>query len=137
MIYRLPIGEELLAEKVLGIDELNRRVVARVETCNCVYSVPTPRMLCYQKDNQQVVKECRYGVYARPVYIPYCRVVILRGQGIEHTTRGDWKRHDLGQPFRPEDLEAFTSPKEAMAYAQSWVRSNIVLSQSTMAEVVL
>ncbi len=132
-IYRLPPSEKILAEKPLGQDQLNRRISARVETCNGSFAFHE-RMLCFQDHDQQVVKECRYSVLERPMPITYYRVVILRGTGIEHTTRGDWKYADLGQHFRSEDLEPFASVNDALAYAQSWVRSHIAVQE--LAEAV-
>lgn len=126
-IYRLPLGEELLAEKVVGEDESGRRVIIRVETCNGVPAVPRPRMLCFQSDNEQVIKECRYGVLPRAVEGRYFRVVIQHGVHIVHSTRGEWKYQTLDEWFKPENFDPFTSINDALAYGQSWVRSGIPL----------
>lgn len=126
-MYRLPPGEQMLDELYFGQDELNRRVIARVETCNGA-PAKYQRMLSFKDGDEQVVRECSYGFTEKAARANhYIRLIILRGTGIEHTARGDWKHRDYSQVFRTEDFEPFTSVKDALAYGRSWVRSNVKL----------
>lgn len=128
-IYRLPIGELLLDELYIGQDDLTRRISVRVETCNGMPAFHE-RMLSFKDGSEQVVKECSYRLKPRITQnTTYIRVIITCGMNIIHTARGDWKHGDLGQAFRAEDLEPFTSARDALAYAQSWVRSNMMLRE--------